>query len=150
MLRRLKPQSVLVFDLIVCGIEPTDVKFCVPIIQVKFQDKLFSNVLLDGGFGVNILLEAKYHKLLNVTLDPAPFQVKMADQWHIQPLGLLCGQEIFIVGLSFKVTFVVLHMANTGDTYSMLLGCPLFCIARLKQDWDTNEATFCKGCKELV
>ena len=91
MLRRLKPQLVLVFDPIVCGIEPTDVDFHVPIIQVEFQDKLFSNVLLDGGFGVNILLEAEYHKLLNVTLHPAPFQVKMADQCRIQPLTLLCG-----------------------------------------------------------
>ena len=106
---------------------------------------MFSNVLLDGGSGVNILSEAEYHKLLNVTLLPAPFQVKMADQRRIQPLGLLRGQEIFVAGLSFKVTFVVLHMADTGGAYSMLLGCPLVRSARLKQDWATNEVTFRKG-----
>ena len=133
MLCRLKPQPVLVADPAVCGLEPADVDFRVPIIQVEFQSKLFSNVLLDGIFGFNILLEVEYHKLSDVTLHPAPFQVKMADQRHIQPLGLLCGQEICIASLSFKVTFAVLCMADIGGAYSMLLGRPLlYCMSEAR------------------
>ena len=79
-------------------------------------------MLLDGGFDVNILLEAEYIKLLNVTLHPAPFQVKMANQRRIQLLGLLCDQDIFIASLSFKVTFAILRMANTGGANSIMLG----------------------------
>ena len=62
----------------------------------------------------------------------------MANQRRIQPLGFLYDQDIIVARLSFKVTFVVLRMADIGGAYFMLLGKPLFWIAQLKQDWATN------------
>ena len=76
---------------------------------------MFSNALLDGGSNVNILPEAKYHKLLNVTLHPAPFQVKMADQRRIQPLGQRRRSQIPDVFLYALLQKALLRVGRVGE-----------------------------------
>ena len=77
-------------------VNPQDVDFKVPTIKVEFDGRIFEEVLLDGGSGVNILPEIVYLSTTVQKLEPAPFQVKMADQRRLQPLGILKDQRITI------------------------------------------------------
>lgn len=61
-------------------ISPDDVDFTIPTVQLEFDGRKFLDVLLDGGSGVHILAEIEFSKMTNVELEPAPFQVRMADQ----------------------------------------------------------------------
>ena len=40
-----------------------DVDFTIPMVKVEWNAQVYLNVLLDGGFGVNILGETKFLKL---------------------------------------------------------------------------------------
>lgn len=119
-------------------VQVEDVDFKVPAITVKYQNQFIDGVLLDGGSGVNILPESEYMRFGSPKLHPAPFQVKMADQRRLQPLGILKDQEICVVGLKYKLNFVVLRMHIGNLAYPMLLGRPWFRKAKLKQDWGNN------------
>ena len=128
-------------------ISPEDVDFTVPTVQLDFDNRKFASVFLDGGSGVNILAESEFLKMKNVKLEPAPFQVRMADHSRVQPIGMLRKQIITIQGLQFSVNFVVLRMKENASAYSMLLGRPWFRTAKLKQDWEKNVVTLKKGKK---
>ncbi|MCO5610910.1 hypothetical protein L7F22_065154 [Adiantum nelumboides] len=130
--------------------DPVDVDFVVPFVAVMFQGMLFEEVLLDGGTGVNILLEEVYRRVkLGETLFLAPFYVEMADQRRFQPLGILKHQAIEVAGMVFFVNFVVLRMKDSDSCYKMLLERPWFRQARVKQDWRENVVMLRKG-KNLV
>ncbi|MCO5605433.1 hypothetical protein L7F22_059617 [Adiantum nelumboides] len=132
-------------------VDPSDVDFLVPIVVVVFQGMLFEEVMLDGGLGVNILPEEVYRKLkLGGTLSPTPFQVKMADQRRVQPLGILKQQAIEIASIVFFVNFVVLRMKDPDSSYKMLLGRPWFRQARVKQDWGENVVMLRKGKQSVT
>lgn len=106
-------------------------------------------MLLDGGSGVNILSESELQLMKNVKLEPAPFQMRMADQSRVQPMGMLRQQVVTVHGLQFQVNFVVLRMKDAGSAYKMLLGRPWFKTAKLKQDWEKNEVILKKGKKTI-
>ncbi|MCO5600240.1 hypothetical protein L7F22_054350 [Adiantum nelumboides] len=140
------------FEQSVCSalISPEDVDFQVPTVSLEFDSRKFSSVFLDGGSGVNILAESEFLKMKNARLEPAPFQVRMADQSRVQPIGILRKQSLIIQGLQFPVNFVVLRMKENLKAYSMLLGRPWFRTAKLKQDWEKNMATLKKGKKVIT
>ncbi|MCO5547883.1 hypothetical protein L7F22_001335 [Adiantum nelumboides] len=111
-------------------IDAKDVDFVVPNVAVVFQGILFEEVLLDGGSGANILPEEVYRKLkLGATLSPAPFQVKMADQRRVQPLGILKQQAIEIAVASGLKTPAANALTKEGTLSGskqrkLLLGSP--------------------------
>lgn len=130
-------------------INPDDVDFTVPTVELEFDGQIFLDVLLDGGSGVNILSETKFLKLKNAKLEPTPFQVRMVDQRRVQLIGMLRGQLLKVHGLQFQANFVVLKMQDAGKAYAMLLGRPWFKTAKLKQDWEKNEVILKKGKKSI-
>lgn len=90
----------------------------VPKITINYQNKDIAGVLLDGGSGVNILSKFMYKKLKCPALEDAPFQLKMADQRRVQPLGILRMQEHYSrAGLTFHVSFVVLEMGENDGPF---------------------------------
>ena len=54
-------------------INEEDVDFQVPTIKVRFLDRDYEEVLVDGGSGVNILPEAVYREIGAPKLEAAPF-----------------------------------------------------------------------------
>ena len=133
----------------VCNVEPEDVDYKVPRIKVLYEQEEITGTLVDGGSGVNILPEFVYKKMQLSDLEAAPFQLKMADQRRIQPLGILRNQKITISSLSFFVNFVVIKM-NEGDSpYPLLLGRPWLKTARVKQDWGAELITIRQGKKKV-
>ena len=95
----------------------------VPIIQVNFKVrkhwKPVHNVVIDGGAGVNIMVEYTRRNLGVTDMKEAPLRVQMADQRIVQPLGLVKNIQVKAGGAKFSVSFLVL---DVGDAYSMLLG----------------------------
>lgn len=78
---------------------------------------------LDGGTGVNIIMDTLMRKLgLEKQFETTPFTINMADQRKVTPLGIIKNLNINIGGLTFKITVIVIKMANQDNTYSMLLG----------------------------
>ncbi|KAH7423568.1 hypothetical protein KP509_12G061500 [Ceratopteris richardii] len=132
------------------SIDPADVDFVVPVIQVQYNQRRFAEVLLDGGSGVNILPEHIFIEMGRGVLAPTPFQVKMADQTRVQPVGILKQQQIIISGMTFMVNFVVIRMSESAYPYEMLLGRPWFRLAKVKQDWGLNVVMITKGKKQLT
>jgi hypothetical protein len=55
------------------------------IVQVWVGKFEVTDVLLDGGSGVNIISESLKSKLGLRRLQSAPFVVQMVDQWKVQP-----------------------------------------------------------------
>ena len=66
-----------------------DVDSTMPTVKVEWNDGVYEDVLLDGGSDVNILSKVEFWKLKKAKLEPAPFQVWMADQRRVQPIGML-------------------------------------------------------------
>ena len=131
-------------------VQVEDVDFRLSTITAKYWDQFIDRVLLNGGSGVNILLESIYLKHGGQNLHPTPFQVKMVDQRRLRPLGLLKDQEIFVAELKYKVNFVVLKMHADNLAYPMLLGRPWFRKAKLKQDWGDNMVISKQGRQKLI
>lgn len=103
----------------VCNVQPEDVDYRVPKIKVQYQQEDITGALVDGGSGVNILPEFMYKKLKLSRLEEAPFQLKMADQRRIQPLGILRNQEIIISSLLFSTNFLVLKMDEGAKAFAV-------------------------------
>ncbi|MCO5557151.1 hypothetical protein L7F22_010709 [Adiantum nelumboides] len=121
----------------------------VPVISVKMEQMFMPGVLIDGGSGMNVLPEETCRKLNITCWDPAPFQVKMADQRRIQPLGIVRNRVIEIGGLKFKVNFVVLQLEESSQSYPMILGRPWLRAAKVKQHWGADYVVLRQGKKKV-
>jgi hypothetical protein len=62
----------------------------------------------------------------------------MANQTIAKPLGLIRDFKIFVHGISYMITFVVININVLDSNYSMLLGCPWLRDAKVSHDWGTN------------
>ena len=133
----------------VCEVQPMDVDYRVPVVKASIGKMSCAGVLLDGGSGVNIIPESTCRSLNLLKWDPAPFQVKMADQRRVQPLGILRKLQISVGGLPFLANFVVLRLENSDCSYPMMLGRPWLRAAKVKQLWGTDTIVI-KGGKKKV
>jgi hypothetical protein len=65
----------------------------------------------------------------------------MANQTTAKPLSLIKDLEIFVHGIPYIVTFIVINNNVMNCSYSMLLGCPWLKDAKVSHDWGTNTIT---------
>jgi hypothetical protein len=70
------------------------------------------DVLLDGDSSVNIIFESLRKKLELRRAQLAPFVVGMADQWKVQPIGLIRNLKINLTSYDYKILISVLNMEN--------------------------------------
>lgn len=94
-----------------------------------------TNTLIDGGSGVNIILDFLWIWLRLQGMQPSPFQVKMANQQCVQPMGLFKDFPIQIFGLEFLSIATVLRMEGFNNKYSILLGRPWLWQTKVHHDW---------------
>ena len=59
-----------------------------PLIIVQLGKNNITKVLLDGGSGINIMSEELRKKLGLPKPSPAPYNLRMADQSEVKPIGL--------------------------------------------------------------
>lgn len=104
------------------SIRPVDVKAVE--IEVTIVDKVVPNVLIDGGSGLNIMPLHTMEKLgLNLT-GPSSFVLNMADQSSARPLGQITNCKISTGGEDYLVTFHVIRMHTSKESFPLLLGRP--------------------------
>ena len=116
-----------------------------PMISVIAKNRRITDVLLDGGLGVNIISDHLRRKLDLQKLELAPFTIKMADQRRVTPLGIMRNFKIDIGGFKYFITATVIKMEHNDAGYSMLLGRPWLKQAEAHQDWGRNQLTLTQG-----
>jgi hypothetical protein len=78
------------------------------IIQIQVRKNFIEDVFLDGGFGINIIIEKLKMKLGLSKLNPTPNNSCMANQTIAKPLGLIKDLRILVHGISYTLTFIVI------------------------------------------
>ncbi len=90
--------------------------------------------MLHGGFGVNISIKQLRLRLGLPKPKPAPYNLGMAHQTNIKPMGLICDLKIYVHSIPYVITFIVLHNSVVDISYSMLLGRPWLRDVRVAHD----------------
>jgi hypothetical protein len=104
-------------------------------------------VLIDGGFGINIITENLRVQLGLPKPNPTPYNLHMAYQTIAKPLGHIRDLKIFVHGIPYTVTFTIINSSVLDSNYSMLLGHPWLKDTKVSHDWGTNIFTIHGTCK---
>jgi hypothetical protein len=91
------------------------------VIQVHIGKNTIEDVLLDGGSRINIITKQLRLRLGLPKPKPAPYNLKMANQSTIILMGLIRDLKIYVHGIPYITTFIVLHKNVVDFNYSMLL-----------------------------
>ena len=86
-------------------------------IEVVVGDKVVPKVLVDGGSGLNIMPEHTLKQLGLQLTGPSPIIINMANQTSSVPLGMVEECRIRTGGKEYLVTFHVIKMHSTRDTF---------------------------------
>jgi hypothetical protein len=78
-------------------------------------------VLLDGGFGVNIILKSLKKKFGLRKPQLALFVIRMANQQKTQLLGLIRNLKIDFASCVYRNSVTILNVENGIEAYSMFL-----------------------------
>ncbi len=62
-------------------------------------------MLLDGGFGINIIIEQLKLRLGFLNLKLTPYNMKMENQTTTKPMGLIRDLKIYVHGIPYITTF---------------------------------------------
>ncbi len=98
-------------------------------------------MLLDGGFGVNIITEQLRLKLRLSKLKHTPYNMRMAVQTTTKLVVLIRDMKIYVHNIPYIIMFIVLHNNVVDSNYSMLLGRPRLKDAKVAHDWGSNIVT---------
>jgi hypothetical protein len=94
------------------------------VIQVQVNKNFINDVLIDGGFGVNIITENLIIQLGLSKPNPTLYNMCMANQIIAKPLNLIRDLKIFVHEISYTITFTIINNNVLHFNYSMLLRCP--------------------------
>ncbi len=111
------------------------------VIQVHVGQNLVDDVLLDGGFGANIITKDLRKQLKLLLPKPIPYMFWMADQNLMKPVRIIWDLKIHIHEIPHISTFTVMQNNVLGGSYSMLLGWPWLRNAKVICDRGTNLIT---------
>jgi hypothetical protein len=78
------------------------------VIQVQIGKNTIKDVLLDGGSGINIIIKQLRLKLGLPKLKLAPYNLRMENQTTTKPMGLIKDLKIYVHGIPYTTTFIVL------------------------------------------
>ncbi|BFI32702.1 hypothetical protein MPTK2_3g07970 [Marchantia polymorpha subsp. ruderalis] len=79
---------------------------------------------------------------------PSPFIINMANQSSAVPLGMIKDCRISTGGEEYIVTFHVIRMHSTKDTFPILLGRPWLRMADAIVDWGGSKPSITYGPRE--
>jgi hypothetical protein len=94
------------------------------IIQIQIDKKTIDDVLLDGGFGVNIIIEQLKTRLGLLKPKPIPYNLQMVNQNTTKLIGLIKDLRIYVHNIPYIATCIILQDTVVIFNYSMLLGRP--------------------------
>ncbi len=77
-------------------------------IQVQVMKNFIEYVLLSGGSRVNIITKKLKMQLGLSKPKPTPYNLHMANQTNVKPLGLIKELNFFVHGILYTTTFIVI------------------------------------------
>jgi hypothetical protein len=101
------------------------------------------NVPVDGGSGVNLMLETTAFHLGYFEFEPTPTILRMADQSKVMPIGQLSQLPTTVAGHTYLLNYVIICV-DVGTPFPILLGRPWLYLADVKVDWKRKEFRFGK------
>ena len=104
-----------------------------PELVVEVGGCTISKVLVDGGSGVNLMLESTAFNLGYTTFEETDQILQMADQSRVVPAGRLSQIPTRIGQVTYLQNFVVIRV-GTGSPFPMLLGRPWLYSAKVLVD----------------
>jgi hypothetical protein len=90
----------------------------VAVIHVQLGGQTLTNVLVDGGSGVNVMSNHVRQALGLPQPRSARFILRMANDAPVTPLGILTMVGITIHGVSTPATFVIIAMPHNSSSHS--------------------------------
>ena len=117
-------------------------------IEVMVVDKVIPNVLVNEGSGLNILPDHTMKKLDLSLTGPSPFIINMANQSPAVPLGMIKDCRISTGGEEYVVTFHVIKMHSSKNTFPLLLGRPWLRMLNAIVDWGGAKPSITYGPKD--
>ncbi len=99
-------------------------------------------MLLDGGSRVNIITKNLRLRLRLPKPKPTPYNVRMVDQTTTKLVGLIRVLKIYVHGIPYIITFIILKNRVVDFSYSMLLEKPWLKDVKVAHDWGSNIVTF--------
>jgi hypothetical protein len=109
-----------------------------PEVTVEVEGCSIPKVPVDGGSGVNLMLEETAFDLGYTAFEATDQVLRMADQSRVNPVGKLSQVPTRIGGVTYLLNFVIIRV-QTGRPFPMLLGRPWLYSARVLVDWGAKE-----------
>ena len=109
-----------------------------PEVTVEVEGCTIPKVLVDGGSGVNLMLEDTAFDLGFTTFETTNQVLRMADQSRVLPVGRLSQVPTRIGELTYLLNFVIIRV-DKGRPFPILLGRPWLYAARVIVDWGQKE-----------
>jgi hypothetical protein len=94
------------------------------VIQAQIGKTTIEDVLLNGGSGVNIIIEQLRLGLGLPKPKPTPYNMRMPNETTTKLMGLIRDLKIYVHGIPYIIMFIVLQNNVVDFSYSMLLERP--------------------------
>ncbi|MCO5613009.1 hypothetical protein L7F22_067282 [Adiantum nelumboides] len=109
-----------------------------PRLTVNILGKQFSRVIVDGGFGINLMPNFTMLALGLQPTRPAPFTVTLADQRIVYPLGNVDKVPVQVQDFTFSLDFVVVRLPQVEGGFPLLIGRPWLRHTKALHDWGND------------
>ena len=109
-----------------------------PELVVEVDGCTIPKVPVDGGSGVNLMLESTAFDLGYTTFEETNQILRMADQSRVVPAGRLSQIPTRIKKVMYLQNFVIIRV-GTERPFPMLLGRPWLYSAKVLVDWGAKE-----------
>lgn len=123
--------------------------FGAPEISVEIEGCIIPKVPVDGGSGVNLMLETTATDLGYTVFESTNQTLRMADQSRVIPVGKLSGIPTKISGTSYELNYLVIRVSG-GKPFPLLLGRPWLYLAGVKVNWAKKSFQFGDPAKNLT
>jgi hypothetical protein len=111
------------------------------VIQIQIGKNKIEDVLLDGDFGVNIIIKRLKLRLGLQKPKLAPYNLRMAYQITTKLMHLIKDLKMFVHIIPYIITFIVLQNNVVDSSYSMFLGRPWLKDDKMALGWGSHIVT---------
>ena len=119
------------------------------VIHMQLGQFELSNVLVDGGSGVNVMSNKLREKMGLPFPKAAQFILRMANDAPVTPLGILSSVAITTHGVTTPATFVVIEMPERSN-FPVILGRPWLRDMDAIHDWSRNQIRIHRHGRTIV
>ncbi|MCO5570181.1 hypothetical protein L7F22_023899 [Adiantum nelumboides] len=117
-----------------------NLQYITPILETYVKGQRISNVYVDGGAQICVMIEQTMHRFELKVNAPAPCKAKMTNNSKVKCLGVINGLKFKVCEIEVEVDVYV--MSTKGEGYPIILGRPWLMAMQARQDW-------CIGMLEL-